>query len=515
MYCRRALLVILSLVLLGTQGALAEDSASNFPPEPEEDWYVLDVGDVLSNEVEQRWEASLLESHRETGMLVRLVTIASMCDHDQRMERDSGSRMCHQEWTFDDCYECGWDTTYGEDDSYAARMFRMYGMNATDEPSMLIGVSVEDRRFRYVMPDHSVSDQRLSQAVFDRESNLLSQAADNGKDVDLWEQALAPHVAFGLAVAAGETAPLSPLIVGLLLALVLTSLVVVFRFGAFWTGSQYQRAEAARYRMALSSYRDRLAIIIGKYTLDGNFAQLEVANAQLASVEAMIETWDAIAKGGNMDDGGVYESARSMFVELDQRFHDMFATATKNTLDELQTTSGVQPLDHASDIEAMHDRADLFNTYWSKAMVPWVLGVAALAFIVAVSLQQEGLLLFAMSRYHVFQVLSGSAMLTNLAVLAAAVVLAWRVPHAARNAAQMDGVPPRGTRHLDHHMLGWTTFGVALASGYSADLVGHDEYGSPIYETHRFVSSDGGGGGGGGCGGGGCGGGGCGGGGGF
>jgi hypothetical protein len=82
-------------------------------------------------------------------------------------------------------------------------------------------------------------------------------------------------------------------------------------------------------------------------------------------------------------------------------------------------------------------------------------------------------------------------------------------------ASLVEDLPERGTTSVDFAALGWPTFGATVAYGYGAVLVGHDEHGSPIYETHRMVSDSGGSSGGGGCGGGGCGGGGCGGGGGF
>ncbi|DAC10974.1 MAG TPA: hypothetical protein D7I09_01890, partial [Candidatus Poseidoniales archaeon] len=114
------------------------DPLTNFPVEPEGEWYVYDVADVIADETEAEWDAELRAAHEESGRLVRLVAIPSMCDFDQRVEPGHMDLMCEMRWTFDECYECGnADLAYGTDDSYAGRMFRAYGMDGTDEPRML------------------------------------------------------------------------------------------------------------------------------------------------------------------------------------------------------------------------------------------------------------------------------------------------------------------------------------------------------------------------------------------
>ena len=236
MFSRRSTLALFVMMLLipissGTATAEGMDDVSNFPPEPEGEWYILDAADVISNETEAEWDADLRAAHEESGRLVRLVTIPSMCDFDERLHRGEDWRMCEIDWTFDECYECGYaDLGYGTDDSYAGRMFRAYGMGNTAEPSMLIGVSTEDRRFRYVMPDHTTAEQRFSGQQFEKHSWRLSEAADG---YGSWEDGLEPHVDFGLLVSEGKTVPYPMAVQALLIAGVLTgvaSLVVGFAY---------------------------------------------------------------------------------------------------------------------------------------------------------------------------------------------------------------------------------------------------------------------------------------------
>ena len=87
MFSRRSTLALLVMMLLiplssGTAAAEGMDDVSNFPPEPEGEWYVYDVADVISNETEAEWEADLRAAHEESGRLVRLVTIPNMCAFD-------------------------------------------------------------------------------------------------------------------------------------------------------------------------------------------------------------------------------------------------------------------------------------------------------------------------------------------------------------------------------------------------------------------------------------------------
>ena len=146
MFSRRstlALLVMMLLIPISSGTAVAEegtDPLSNFPPVPESEWYVYDVADVISNETEAEWEADLRVAHRQSGRLVRLVTIPSMCDFDERLHRgEADFRMCQIDWTFDECYECG----YGEQRTPRAQQETRYhakhGHNQTTNQGGLHG----------------------------------------------------------------------------------------------------------------------------------------------------------------------------------------------------------------------------------------------------------------------------------------------------------------------------------------------------------------------------------------
>ena len=65
------LLIMFSLVLLPTV-------AAEYPPKPEGDWYLLDLGDVLTDGEEEAMNQRLAEVTNSTGTLVRVVTILSL-----------------------------------------------------------------------------------------------------------------------------------------------------------------------------------------------------------------------------------------------------------------------------------------------------------------------------------------------------------------------------------------------------------------------------------------------------
>ena len=166
-------------------------------------------------------------------------TLGSSGHHPQHVRLSTRTpkrrgRLAHVriDWTFDECYDFCDEENFAYEDSYAARMFRAYGMGNTEEPSMLIGVSTEDRRFRYVMPDHSTAEQRFSGQQFEKHSWRLSDAADG---YGSWEDGLEPHVEFGLLVSEGKTAPYPFAVQALLLAGVLIgALSIMFGFGRIY-----------------------------------------------------------------------------------------------------------------------------------------------------------------------------------------------------------------------------------------------------------------------------------------
>jgi uncharacterized membrane protein YgcG len=136
-----ALLLTFSLIILPTASA-------QYPAEPEGDWYLLDLGGVLSDGEEEAMNQRLVELTNSTGTLVRVVTISSMQDYTG----------------YDDYPEY-----FDEDEGYARGMYQHFNMEGGENKTILIALSVEDRRFKFVMPDHSTFAQAQSQKVFDND----------------------------------------------------------------------------------------------------------------------------------------------------------------------------------------------------------------------------------------------------------------------------------------------------------------------------------------------------------
>jgi len=179
----RAVVIQLSLlVLLSSSIAIGEHSPEGsgtvplmMPDPPDGEWYVHDMAGVISEQTEAEYESELSRIKDESGVLVRLVTVSSM------MEASNGVCMG---------FDC-WDSEYfSEDNGYARQMFRHFGMEGGDQPSMLIALSTEDRQFKFVMPGLSETTQRVSQGVFEDGSYRLSEAADayeNDNYIDEWD----------------------------------------------------------------------------------------------------------------------------------------------------------------------------------------------------------------------------------------------------------------------------------------------------------------------------------------
>lgn len=526
MYSRRpalAMLVMMLLLPLTFSGAAAAEgsteSVSNFPPQPDGEWYILDAADVISNETEDEWEASLRATHEETGRLVRIVTISRMCDFDERLHRgEQDFRMCQIDWTFDECYECGSaDLEYGTDDSYAGRMFRAYGMGGTDEPSMLIGVSTEDRRFRYVMPDHTTSQQVFSGQQFETHSWRLSDAADG---YGSWEDALEPHVGFGLLVSEGKMEPYSAVVqTALIGGLVVAVLGMILVIGGN-TKAQIS-IEPAKNRLALGAYREMAVLIHARMTLDGNFGAMERYRGHIEAIEKQMAMHRDVVTGvrkrgepliehNEAIEEHEEEELRKVLAELEACFEEM-DLHTSQGRQEVEASVAFAPLGYGQDVERIHVERDAVMSRWKAFRAPVWAGFALAGVFVAASFVEQRPAFGSVSPYH-FALHTGNVwpLFGGLIPLFIGLV----TDGLAVGATMVEDLPDRGTTTVDFASLGWPTFGASVAYGYGAELVGHDEHGSPIFETHQ-VHSDSGSDGGGGCGGGGCGGGGCGGGGGF
>ncbi len=143
MFMRNNILLLLTLTLMITLPNVSAD----FPPEPEGEWYLIDHGNALSDSQETEMESKLMDVQNSTGALVRVVTIKSM----------------------EDLSVYRYDTYFDEDEGYARQMYQHYGMEGGENETILIGLSVEDRRFKFVMPGHSVFAQERSQVIFDED----------------------------------------------------------------------------------------------------------------------------------------------------------------------------------------------------------------------------------------------------------------------------------------------------------------------------------------------------------
>ena len=521
-FSRRSTLALLVMMLLipissGTAAAEGMDDLSHFPPEPEGEWYILDAADVISNETEAEWEADLRAAHEESGRLVRLVTIDRMCTWDNTTESyyDEEWLRCLYESNFD---ESTWHSSgFARDDAYSARMFRAYGMWETEEPSMLIGVSTEDRRFRYVMPEHTTAEQHFSAIQFEKHSWRLSEAADGSGS---WEDALEPHVGFGVLVSEGKTAPYPFVVQALLLAGVLIgALSITFGFGRVYRINS--DTEPAINRLSLGCYREMAVLIHARLTLDGNFGAMERYRGHIEAIEKAMAEFHDIVRGVHkvplahelpLRDYEARELSK-VLVEIEACFEEMGLHRSAGR-QEVESAVAFEPLEYGDDIEHIHTHLDDLSTTWKQIRLPaWAGFVVAGVFVAACFVEQDVAWL-SVSGYHFAALGAGmdgfTALLTGLIPLGLGVVLHSRVTAAARGG----DVPARGVTTVDFAALGWPAFGASMAGGYDAMLVGHDEHGSPIYEMQRTYSDsdhDGGGG----CGGGGCGGGGCGGGGGF
>ena len=133
------MLAIITILLLP-----AVQAEQTFPIEPEGEWYVLDAADLFDNQTEQRFSLQLAEIRNQTNTLVRVVTIESMADYGVDEGRE---------------YFMG-------DSGYARQMFQHYNMEGNEEKAILITFSEQDRKFKFVMPDHNEIQQKRSGEVY-------------------------------------------------------------------------------------------------------------------------------------------------------------------------------------------------------------------------------------------------------------------------------------------------------------------------------------------------------------
>ena len=170
----RKLALQVSLIILISLAPVLADHTTNdpeskiiVPDAPEGDWYVLDLAGVISDQTELEYTKELKRVTDESGVTVRLVTVKSMYD------ASNGSCITPEYYNF-----CGDEDYFSDDRGYARQMFRHFGMEDGNHPGMLIALSTEDRQFKFVMPDLSLTTQKVSQGVFEAGSHNLAYAAD-------------------------------------------------------------------------------------------------------------------------------------------------------------------------------------------------------------------------------------------------------------------------------------------------------------------------------------------------
>jgi uncharacterized membrane protein YgcG len=150
-FSKVVLLAIITILLLP-----AVQAEQTFPEEPDGEWYVLDAADVLDNQTEMQMSSELSAIRNRTNTLVRVVTIESMADYGVDEGRE---------------YFMG-------DGGYARQMFQHYNMEGNEEKAMMITFSEQDRKFRFIMPDHEVSNQQRSGEVYQNEVKPYLAADD-------------------------------------------------------------------------------------------------------------------------------------------------------------------------------------------------------------------------------------------------------------------------------------------------------------------------------------------------
>ena len=138
-FSKVVLLAIITILLLP-----AVQAEQTFPEEPDGEWYVLDAADVLDNQTEMQMSSELSDIRNRTNTLVRVVTIESMADYGVDEGRE---------------YFMG-------DGGYARQMFQHYNMEGNEEKAIMITFSEQDRKFKFVMPDHNAIQQKRSGEVY-------------------------------------------------------------------------------------------------------------------------------------------------------------------------------------------------------------------------------------------------------------------------------------------------------------------------------------------------------------
>ena len=477
----------LSLMLLPTASA-------SYPSEPEGDWYLLDQGGVLTDGQERAMSERLAEVEASTGTLVRVVTITRMIDFGLEADVEY----------------------FDEDTGYARGMYDYYGMEGDENKTILIALSAQDRRFKFVMPGHSETAQIMSQVVFDED--VAPHLRGNN-----WNTGLKAAIDGIEPYASDEVSTVpKPVFWGMLAMAVLAVPLVVRKAKNDFKSANY---DGDKSLFAYSRLWKESLVARG-----------------MATFEAMVGEEDSKAKWEHLGDVKAIQEC-DLIEQIGTSTEIRTGVLRMDKRAEVYNIPEDFPLEYDGlddDIAAInnHIKAPSFFSFIAFVQPCYVFIGALFVFnfflkndnlgfdvvlmdfnsfnglyMILIPLLLAGILTVALALSPSFRVVSsigsaGSSVSNEYVEVYSQIPAIDQPISATRNAAGGLVVPG---------FLG--TIGAMSTSGYIIESTGRDEYGNETFEVYRDYtdhgSDSGSHGGGGGCGGGGCGGGGCGGGGGF
>ena len=499
-FSKALLLVIITILLLPSVQA-----EQTFPVEPEGEWYVLDAANVLNNQTEMQMSSELSDIRNRTNTLVRVVTIESMADYGVDEGRD---------------YFMG-------DEGYARQMFQHYDMEGNEEKALLITFSEQDRKFRFVMPDHEVPNQQRSGDVYENEVKPYL-AADNWQ-VGTW-------MAIDNAEYIIEDVPMVPVYATLAVILIplMISIALVYfsymRMKPHKNDGKEARKASLRITQEMAKARGMKVMEHLDKKESGTF-QMEFLN-QLNTVlvnrdyrKESVDLENAMSAAKKYVTGSI---GKARELEKLQEEFDKANIGINTRADELGISFEL-PLDYAevdSDLAELK-KYDLFSKYSSFGQYSLSLFVIPIVFTIIVfgiprdifsALAVDDFIFALAISLIVFGIGLLITFLSRRELRGPFLPMAWLVN---RTMPPMpEGIETKGWSNLNAQrsssglvLMGMTT-ALIISKRWNVSISGVDEYGNNMYR-YREKRNDsnssgggGGGGGGGGCGGGGCGGGG-------
>jgi len=502
-FSKVALLAIITILLLPSVQA-----EQTFPVEPEGEWYVLDAADVLDNQTEMQMSSELSDIRNRTNTLVRVVTIESMADYGVDEGRD---------------YFMG-------DGGYARQMFQHYNMEGNEEKALLITFSEQDRKFRFIMPDHEVSNQQRSGYVYENEVKPYLE-------VDLWKEGT--WLAINNAEYIIEDVPMVPVyatLVVILIPLMISIALVSFSYMRMLPHkNDGKEARKASLRITREITRTRgMKVMEHLEKKESGTFQMEFLDQLNSVLEAQDYRKELIEHEKAMSTAKKYVTGSLPKVrELEKSIEEFDkANIGINTRADEFGISYELPLDYAevdSDLAELK-KYDLFSKYSSFGQYSLPLFVIPIVFIIIVKAISRDIFSALAVDDFIFPLIisliaSGIGLLMTFLSrrdnpIGPFLPMAWLVN---RTIPPMpEGLATKGWSNINAQrsssglmLMGMTT-ALIISNRWNVSISGVDEYGNNMYDYNERrdrsngSGGDGGGssGGGGGCGGGGCGGGG-------